>query len=252
MSIGLPWRRQFVDPRSIVELIRILWTVARPGVRMLEVGSGGGQSSVWIAIVALAVEGQLDCVDVWDDPAACKMFGRNTLSTTLRDVVTPHQGNSADILPTLPPKTYDLIFIDADHRYESVKRDIRLAIPLLRDGGILCGHDYEAELVSLAVPNLDQVMDQDTAWAMTVTGEWAVVHPGVIRAVTELLPGHTANWNIWQAAKETPSCEPSTAKEATDGSSSTPSPRSNQTRKSSGPTTKKEADQDQPITSSAG
>lgn len=36
----------------------------------------------------------------------------------------------------------DLIFIDADHRYESVLHDILLASQLLKRGGILSGHDY--------------------------------------------------------------------------------------------------------------
>lgn len=37
---------------------------------------------------------------------------------------------------------FDLVFIDADHSYESVKQDIGLWIPKVRSGGILCGHDY--------------------------------------------------------------------------------------------------------------
>lgn len=36
----------------------------------------------------------------------------------------------------------DMVFIDGDHRYEAVVRDIKKAYSLLRDGGLLCGHDY--------------------------------------------------------------------------------------------------------------
>jgi len=37
-----------------------------------------------------------------------------------------------------------LVFIDADHSYPAVKFDITMSLPLLRSGGILCGHDYQA------------------------------------------------------------------------------------------------------------
>lgn len=36
----------------------------------------------------------------------------------------------------------DLVFIDADHSYEGVKRDIAAWLPKVRPGGWLGGHDY--------------------------------------------------------------------------------------------------------------
>ena len=38
--------------------------------------------------------------------------------------------------------SFDCVFIDADHSYESVKADIRAWRHKIKDGGILCGHDY--------------------------------------------------------------------------------------------------------------
>ncbi len=39
-------------------------------------------------------------------------------------------------------KHFDLVFIDAEHDYDNVKKDILTWRPLVSDDGILCGHDY--------------------------------------------------------------------------------------------------------------
>lgn len=48
----------------------------------------------------------------------------------------------------------DLIYIDADHRYEAVKADIEAWRPHLRPGGIIAGHDYHLAGVARAVDEL--------------------------------------------------------------------------------------------------
>ena len=40
----------------------------------------------------------------------------------------------------------DMVFIDGDHNCEAVKKDIINYKPLIRTGGILCGHDFAKEV----------------------------------------------------------------------------------------------------------
>jgi hypothetical protein len=41
-----------------------------------------------------------------------------------------------------PDKFFDWIYLDADHTYEAVKRDLELFEPKIKDDGFILGHDY--------------------------------------------------------------------------------------------------------------
>lgn len=67
----------------------------------------------------------------------------------------------------------DMVFIDGDHRYETVKKDIKTATSLLVNGGLLCGHDWDHPTwpgVRKAVTELVGKVDvEDTIW-------WTIIH----------------------------------------------------------------------------
>jgi hypothetical protein len=49
---------------------------------------------------------------------------------------------SFNIAPTVPDKCLNFIYIDGSHLYEDVKRDLNDWLPKLKQGGLVCGHDY--------------------------------------------------------------------------------------------------------------
>ena len=71
----------------------------------------------------------------------CAMWHNLTAADVLHQVVI-HVGRFQDVLPLFRPESFDLVFVDGCHTYEAVKRDIELALPLLRTNGVLACHDY--------------------------------------------------------------------------------------------------------------
>jgi predicted O-methyltransferase YrrM len=55
-----------------------------------------------------------------------------------------------------PPHLVDMVFIDGDHRPETVVRDIDKALSILKPGGIICGHDYNHPMW----PGVKEVVDE--------------------------------------------------------------------------------------------
>lgn len=49
---------------------------------------------------------------------------------------------AAKRIACLPEIRFDFVYIDANHKYSFVRDDIAAWAPLMRSGGLLCGHDY--------------------------------------------------------------------------------------------------------------
>ena len=65
---------------------------------------------------------------------------------------TLHRGTSSDVAPTLEDGSIDLIFVDGDHTYEGVLKDLNAMWDKVnRVNGILCGDDIEMKCVKDAV-----------------------------------------------------------------------------------------------------
>ena len=51
-------------------------------------------------------------------------------------------GFSYDLVDQFDDGSIDFLFIDGDHRYEGIKKDLQDWYPKVKHGGVISGHDY--------------------------------------------------------------------------------------------------------------
>lgn len=54
----------------------------------------------------------------------------------------PNECESPDCATKFPREFFDFIYLDSDHSYEHVKRELQIWWTRLKPGGIISGHDY--------------------------------------------------------------------------------------------------------------
>ena len=191
-------------------------------LNVLEVGSWVGVSALTFG-KALAYhnggKGHITCVDAWspyvdlaanDSPMYVEVngalrsgrifdaFHRNMEHLPACVGHTVIRGWSAKVLPTLQPGAYDLVNLDGDHAYTAVRADIDNAIPLVSDGGILCGDDLELQADEAPA----EIARTHTSLDCIYSGRRrCFYHPGVSLAVGEVF-GHVSAWaGFWAMQK---------------------------------------------------
>lgn len=167
-----------ISVKTSVDEEDLLWLAraAQNCGAILELGSFHGRTALAMLDSSRA---HLWCVDAWHCPGFpgyftekdYQIFLKNT--DCVRDRITVLKMLTQDAAGQLPADFFDLVFIDADHRYEGIKFDIVHYAPKVKPGGLLCGHDYNKN--------------------------W----PGVVQAVRELLTAPQAGGKaLWWTRRE--------------------------------------------------
>lgn len=101
-----------------------------------------------------AMEGGPGC-ETWDPVLGFKRFHDQTRTNANR--LTILRGDSSEMAKQVPDGILDFVFIDADHRYPAVIKDLAAWVPKLQPGGILCGHDIH-------LPGVKRAVDEKLKW----------------------------------------------------------------------------------------
>ena len=116
----------------------------------VEVGSFAGRSAAFLAAELHNGGGRAPRLDLVDAFLPIYIPGYTPGPAQIRADLAPvahiigdvHQAQSWDAAEKYVDGSLDFVYIDADHHYDAVKRDIAAWLPKVRSGGIIAGHDF--------------------------------------------------------------------------------------------------------------
>ncbi len=107
-------------------------------------------------------------------------FRRNLAPFEDKLTCLPFSSERADEL--LPPQaTFDVVFIDAMHTYESVLEDIKRWWPRVRPGGVFAGHDYRHGDFPGVEKAFDEVFGPAPEGTTCITLRWVKKPIGIVK-----------------------------------------------------------------------
>jgi len=192
---------------------------------ILEIGSwAGGSAITWAEAIAKFNNhrGKVICVDPWqlyfdDNNVDSNLVVYQEMNTALAsgkiydlflhnihaagcdDIVVPIRGSSDDVLPLLGDRRFDLVFIDGDHSYTAMLKDLRSSTRLVAVGGTICGDDLELQMHQVDVEYARRNREKDYVRDPRTNQPY---HPGVCLAVGEVI-GETAVYEGFWAMRRT-------------------------------------------------
>jgi predicted O-methyltransferase YrrM len=152
---------RFDEAALLFRLVRDLGA----GARIVELGRYKG-GSTFVMAAALGAGGSIVSYDLHE--AHDRGMTGDQLDRELREALDRYALGGVELVVgdtravPLPEGTVDLLFVDADHRYEGARADVERWSPLLRAGGHLLLHDAAD------------------------TGGWGTTYPGLQRLAGEL------------------------------------------------------------------
>jgi len=97
-----------------------------------------------------------------------------------KDRIVWHLNDSLNVAEESGDLSFDFVYIDASHAYKSVQQDCWAWWPKVKNGGVLCGHDYRLDW--------ENMKDATPAWKNS---------HGVVKAVDEFVKLKSLKLNAW-------------------------------------------------------
>jgi len=215
--------RKRIRESNMRRLVAAGCSLKEGNAKVLEVGAWAGWSAIIWAKALLDCKqnaGAVVCVDPWTSylelsanqtsvyrameaaikrDAIVRLFHHNVRTSGYAAMIHPFRGPSDCCLPMLRDGSFQLVFIDGDHSYPAVKRDLENASRLVCDGGLLCGDDLDRQFEDLDEARLREDLHCD--YPLDPKSKQCY-HPGVTLGVWEFFHRRVSSWDgLWAMRK---------------------------------------------------
>lgn len=145
--------------------------ITQAPIRILEIGSWQGGSTLWLLDQVIGPRGgSITCVGTWEassehtllaslNQSSEALFDANLARNDLAEHVIKRKGTSADILPSLEPASFDLIYIDGAHEASFAIQDAINSHNLIAPGGFLLFGDLNHSYADRPEQNITHAID---------------------------------------------------------------------------------------------
>ena len=178
--------------RDVKALEIVLQQALKEGITIAEIGAWKGMSTSILAKTVIPFNGKVFAVDHWQGSDGVPehkqakisemftLFRHNMKVLGVLGHIHPLVMSSEIAASIFPSESLDFVFIDADHRYSFVKKDIEIWLPKVKVRGIISGHDCEGRYTSFGDYRkvVDEHLEEDA-----IPG---ICHPGVVKALYEI------------------------------------------------------------------
>lgn len=123
---------------------------------LVEIGAYAGEGTVILSKYVkkvVSVDPWQNGYDSFDDASNTTEQAEAAYDERVKNLpnVQKFKGKSEDWVSAFDDESLDVVYIDGDHRYESVKKDLQIWLSKVKKGGIISGHDYGRVGVTEAV-----------------------------------------------------------------------------------------------------
>ena len=138
--------------------------------KVIEIGSYAGASA---ELISQYVE-EVTCCDIWEEyihplERALNVYQNFKKTKERNSNIIERKKKSDELINEYDNNTFDMIYIDADHSYQSTKNNILKWFNKLKTTGIMCGHDYHMNEVKKAVDDIfgseNIKLFKDSSWS---------------------------------------------------------------------------------------